>query len=161
MDDERQSPDPRSPVQPGRDRAIPVAFALAALIGTIYALRDAWPSDADAPPVEDPQPVRSERTLGATPPGGRSAPLAGLISADDYPIEALRNDEQGTAVARLEINEQGRVSKCTISQSSGSASLDAATCRILSTRARFRPAVDGEGRQVADTFTQRITWRLE
>jgi protein TonB len=48
-----------------------------------------------------------------------------------------------------------------VSSSSGSRSLDNATCRILRSRARFTPAKGSNGQPMADTYSQRITWRLE
>jgi protein TonB len=79
---------------------------------------------------------------------------------DDYPAAALRNDEQGKTSYRIEIGPDGRVSRCTITGSSGSATLDAATCRLLRTRTRFVPAQDSEGHPVPDTRDGDITWRL-
>jgi periplasmic protein TonB len=89
------------------------------------------------------------------------ANLATLISNQDYPAAALRKEEEGMVGFRLTISPEGRVSDCTITQSSGSASLDAATCRILVGRARFDPARDRKGRPVADTMAGRILWRIE
>jgi protein TonB len=79
---------------------------------------------------------------------------------DDYPAAALRNDEQGHVRYRLEIGGDGRVSRCTITSSSGSSTLDATTCRIVSRRARFTPARDSGGHAVTDTREGEVTWRL-
>jgi TonB family protein len=68
--------------------------------------------------------------------------------------------EEGAVGFRLEVAANGRVTRCTITQSSGSASLVSATCRLLQTRARFTPARDSRGRPTADAFTSRIVWRL-
>jgi TonB family protein len=100
------------------------------------------------------------------PPAQSSGPSKGdlrtLFSADDYPIEAQRNGEEGTVRAELAIDRQGRVSGCTIVNGSGHVSLDNATCRILQSRARFTPARDASGRPVPDTdLTPPVVWRLE
>lgn len=87
--------------------------------------------------------------------------LAGLISSDDYPIEAMRNDEQGQVAVSLAVGTDGRVSACTVTGSSGSASLDTKTCALLQERARFSPARDSKGRAVPDTVTHTITWRID
>lgn len=87
--------------------------------------------------------------------------MAALISNHDYPAEALRNDEEGTVRVRLHVGADGRVSACTVSQSSGSASLDSTTCRLLQERARFTPARDSAGRVVSDTVATSITWNIE
>ena len=88
------------------------------------------------------------------------ANLASYISDDDYPVEALRNEEQGIVGFELHIGPDGRVSDCRIVASSGAASLDAATCRIMSARARFSPARDSNGNATADAMTARIRWVL-
>ena len=82
------------------------------------------------------------------------------FSDDDYPPAALRNEEQGKTSYRLEIGPDGRVSRCTITGSSGSSVLDAATCRILRVRTRFAPAQDSEGHYIPDTRDGDVTWRL-
>lgn len=86
--------------------------------------------------------------------------LASLISTDDYPAAALRNEEQGTVAIRLDIGVDGAVTACTVTGSSGSQSLDSTTCRLLQQRARFSPARDARGRPVPDTYTQHIAWRI-
>lgn len=86
--------------------------------------------------------------------------LVGLFSSDDYPSEALRAGETGTVHVLLTIDTSGRVSDCHVKLSSLSPSLDAATCRVLSERARFEPAHDRAGRPVADNYSQRITWKI-
>jgi protein TonB len=88
--------------------------------------------------------------------------LRTLFSADDYPAEAQRNGEEGTVQAELSVDARGHVRGCTVIHSSGHASLDSATCRILQRRARFDPAHDVNGDAVASSVvTPRIVWRLE
>lgn len=89
-----------------------------------------------------------------------TANLVSLFSTDDYPPEAIRNGEQGTVAVTLTVNAEGKVADCVVNQSSGSPSLDVATCRILWTRAQFTPARDAQGKPVQDTFRQRIRWEL-
>jgi protein TonB len=87
-------------------------------------------------------------------------PPFSMFSDDDYPAAALRAEEQGTTRFRIEINSIGRITSCTITQSSGSTSLDQATCRIVRNRTSFRPARDSRGRPVADRRDGEVTWRL-
>ena len=87
--------------------------------------------------------------------------LQGLFSADDYPQQALSNEDQGTVTVRLDIGTSGSVTGCTVTGSSGSRALDQATCRVLRSRARFNPAKLSNGQPTTDTYTQRIVWRLE
>jgi protein TonB len=118
-----------------------------------------------APPVlrETPAPPAPP----APPPPPRIEPakaktnLQGLISTDDYPDAAKRNNETGTVRVRLQVGPNGRVTGCSVSQSSGSQALDNATCRLLSSRARFTPAHDSSGAAVADSYAAPpIRWQL-
>ena len=106
-----------------------------------------------APPA--PPPVRKIE------PQSASGNLQGLFRESDYPSSALDNEEQGTVAVVLSIGANGRVSNCSVSSSSGSRTLDSATCRVLTSRARFTPARDSSGNATTGTFRQRITWRLE
>jgi len=91
--------------------------------------------------------------LQPTPPAavepitGSSARLGSRINlyytADDYPMRAVREEAQGVVSFRLTVLPTGRVGTCTITASSGSAVLDAATCRILTSRLRYTPARPG------------------
>ena len=86
--------------------------------------------------------------------------LVGLFSSDDYPTDALRRGDEGTVGVRLTIGTDGRASRCVVTASSHSPSLDAATCHILTERAGFAPALDRRGKPTIDHYGQRITWRI-
>lgn len=88
------------------------------------------------------------------------ANLPSLFSDEDYPASALRNSEEGTVGFRLDVGANGRVTNCTIIKSSSSAALDAATCRLLRSRARFTPAVDAQGQPTSSEVTDTKTWSL-
>lgn len=92
----------------------------------------------------------------ATP---RSSP-GGWLTDADYPADAQRQKQDGTAGFRLDIDPTGTPVNCTITSSTGVASLDSATCARMMERARFTPAKDTKGREVADVYNGRITWRL-
>ena len=83
-----------------------------------------------------------------------------LFSTDDYPADAIRKEQQGLVSYRATVGIDGRVSQCEIVVSSGSASLDKATCQIIQRRARFSPARDQQGAPVEDHFDGRIRWVL-
>ena len=99
-------------------------------------------------------------TTGKARPARALGNLASLIGDGDYPAAALQAGEQGVVHFRLEVGQNGRVTNCTITTSSGSAALDAWTCRIMTTRARFEPARNAAGKAVADTVTSRIGWKI-
>lgn len=86
--------------------------------------------------------------------------IAAYISDSDYPPAAIRAQEQGRVAFRLGIGADGRVTTCTITASSGSATLDDTTCRILQNRARFVPARDARGVPVEDSVTGALNWIL-
>jgi len=46
---------------------------------------------------------------------------------------------------------------CTVTSSSGSPDLDAATCTNVTRRARFKPALEN-GQPVQSTYSNRIRW---
>jgi protein TonB len=117
----------------------------------------AWWSWQNDWPVENTSanPAPAETQAPAVP--ARSN-LASFVSNDDYPTQAIRNEEQGTSAFVLTVNRRGRVTDCAITSSSGSTSLDRATCSIMTRRARFTPAKDDNGQAIATTVHSRIRW---
>lgn len=110
-----------------------------------------------APPAPPPAPPAPRVVTPKSVVGN----LQGLFSADDYPPAAVENEETGTVTVRLDVGPNGRVSNCSVTGSSGSRTLDGATCRVLRSRARFQPATDSSGAATSGSVTQRITWRLQ
>lgn len=109
---------------------------------------------APTPPAPVPPPPRT------VPPQRARANLNSYFSTDDYPAAAIRSEAQGTTSFRLTIGTSGRVENCQVTGSSGNSALDAATCRILRSRARYTPARDSNGNPTSGTDTGRVTWRL-
>lgn len=75
-------------------------------------------------------------------------------TSNDYPSRALREDRAGTASFQVTIDARGRVASCRITRSSGHADLDAATCKNVTRRARFRKPSEGYGK----TYSNRVRW---
>jgi protein TonB len=147
---------PRSPVQPGRSSA---PYFIAALIaGVVIWLLQQWVvEDSDLPGLRP-----TAATHRQAEPQRPGEDIRRVFNGDDYPADAQRNGEQGSVRARLDVDENGKVSRCTIIQSSGYDSLDDATCNVLKARASFRPARDANGKAVRDSVvTPQIVWRLE
>ena len=113
------------------------------------------PPRPPAPPPPPPPPV-----VQTVPPRSAVGDLQGLFRGDDYPQSAIERDEQGSVTVRLTVGTNGRVANCDVTSSSGSRTLDSATCRILRSRARFTPARDNRGNPTTDSVTQRIRWVL-
>ncbi len=78
---------------------------------------------------------------------------------EDYPLRALRNQEQGTVGLLVKVNEEGKVYECEIVSDSGSNSLNTAACDGMK-RARFEPAMDEAGQPIKSYYTTRITYSL-
>jgi protein TonB len=162
-----QKPPPPPPPQPN---APPPVVAPPAIVRTnitpppIATVQNAPPAPITttappAPPLPPapPPPPPAPRVE----PAKAKASLQGLISGDDYPDSAKRNNETGTVRVRLQIGANGRVTGCSVASSSGSPALDSATCRLLQSRARFTPAHDSSGNAVADTqMAPPIRWQL-
>ena len=85
---------------------------------------------------------------------------ASVITDGDYPAKALRAADEGPVTVKLEVGPDGRVSDCIVHASSGSETLDSATCRIYRQRAVFLPARDESGQPVEDVAYHRIVWRI-
>jgi len=94
--------------------------------------------------------------VGARP---RSNP-ARWVTNDDYRPRWIMEEMAGTARFTLAIDASGKVTGCTITRSTGHAPLDAATCELVSRRARFEAARDGTGRPVAGSYSGIITWTI-
>jgi protein TonB len=95
------------------------------------------------------------------PPAPGPGNLASYFSTADYPKAAIRRREQGTVWFRVEIGPDGRVTRCAVTRSSGSAALDSTTCRLAARRFRYRPATDAAGHPVSDVKDGlKVDWRL-
>jgi protein TonB len=160
--------DPRSPVQEGGSSPLVPILLLAALVALLsWGWRQDWTRDAPAEDGTTSLPVAADQAtpdideLAANPPPQRAkANLAVYFTEQDYPASAIRKEEQGSVAFRLAVSRLGRVTECQIVESSGSSTLDATTCRLLRSRARFIPAKDASGNQVPDTSSGRIKWVL-
>jgi TonB family protein len=117
----------------------------------------------DYEPVDMPAPTETPpATINSPPPA--MPPTAGTarpsnnpgswVTTNDYPARALREERQGASSFRVVVNAQGVVSACEITQSSGHADLDAATCAAVQKRARFDP---GTGDR---SYRNRVQWRI-
>ena len=109
------------------------------------------------PAVIPPSPPAPAFTpVGASP---RNGP-AGWITTNDYARGDLVREREGTAGYRLVIGSDGRVDACEITRSSGHATLDRNTCRLIESRARFDPATNTRGETTVGTYTGTVTWQI-
>lgn len=83
-----------------------------------------------------------------------------VFTGGDYPEEAIRRGEEGTAFVLLLIDTAGHVDTCTILESSGYPDLDRQTCKVIQAHAKFVPAKDDSGSSVFALHRIPVTWVL-
>jgi TonB family protein len=138
-------------IVPRRDRN---PFIVATPVPPPAILAPSPPAPAIGAPAPGSPPVRIVE--GPRP----RARLQSLIAFADYPASARQAGEQGRTGVELDVAAHGRVTRCTVARSSGSAALDSATCRLLTSRARFTPARDSNGHPAAGRHATEIAWWL-
>jgi periplasmic protein TonB len=85
----------------------------------------------------------------------------GRLKDQDYPRDAALAGTTGTVGVRYLVLPDGRVGECRIAHSSGSAELDATTCRLIRERFRFDPSRDARGRKVPAWVVESHEWVIE
>jgi protein TonB len=118
------------------------------------------------PPVPPPVFVAPPAPVAAPPPPPKFQPKPAApkgnpgswATTNDYPTRALREEREGTTGFRVSVGPDGRVTSCSVTSSSGSSDLDEATCSNVTRRARFNPAMDGEGRPTTGSYSSRVRW---
>jgi protein TonB len=115
------------------------------------------PGPIVVPKVDPPAPPPVAKKIE---PARAKANLASYVSDEDYPSNAVRNEEQGTTRFRLVVGPDGRVKECSVTSSSGSSALDSTTCRLMKQRAKFSPATGSDGKPTSDTVASAIRWVL-
>ena len=120
------------------------------------------PPPAPPPPVVLPPPPPSAPpqprfTAKGASPKGRPGDWA---TDNDYPTSAMREQKQGVTGFRVSVGADGRVSDCSVTRSSGSSELDDTTCKLITRRARFTPALDGDGKPTTGTYSSSVRWQI-
>lgn len=87
--------------------------------------------------------------------------LKGRMSPSDLPETLFETGFNGTVGVRYVVGVDGRVPRCDVTRSSGSATVDAITCRLIRERFRFEPSRDGDGRPVRSTIVENHRWEIE
>ncbi len=103
-----------------------------------------------------PSPLPSFDPISAKP---RNQPSR-WVTDRDFKSRWIREGLSGVARFTLQIDANGRVSDCTITRSTTHAVLDAATCRLVSDRARFTPARGPDGAITSGTYSSSIRWDI-
>jgi periplasmic protein TonB len=162
---ERTSPtNPTAPINPiapppPRGDVLPVDLGQGPTVSTLPGTGDlvgpvTGPIDFGIP---DPAPTALPfKPVGAVP---RGKPASWVTDAD-YRPRWIRENLTGSARFSLSIDANGRVTNCTITRSTGHAELDAATCQLVTKRARFDAARDGNGKPVAGSYSNSVNWNI-
>ena len=123
--------------------------------------RGLLPAGGEIGPLLPPPIPSASASASFTPRAARPLTAPGQwVSETDYPTGALRRGEQGVTGFEITVGPDGRVRDCTVTRSSGSAELDAATCAKVSQRARFAPASDDQGAIIAGRYANAIRWQI-
>lgn len=137
-----------------------VILLLQIAVGASQAVESPAPLPAVVAPVSSPTTAaRTNENSNPSTPVPISNP-AFWVMKGDYPLQALRMNEQGATGFAVQVNRQGLVSECRITSSSGSSRLDEATCGLVTQRARFAPARDRQGEPTTGAYANRVRWVL-
>jgi periplasmic protein TonB len=95
--------------------------------------------------------------------GGNSPPrwIRGRIRDSDYPRAEAEAGISGTVSVRYAVESSGRATGCIVTRSSGSANLDAVTCRLIEDRFRYRPSITPQGRAVRSIIVENHHWEID
>lgn len=95
--------------------------------------------------------------------GGNSPPrwIRGRIRDSDYPKAEAEAGVGGTVSVRYAVETNGRATGCIVTQSSGSADLDAVTCHLVEDRFRYRPSMTPQGRPVRSIIIENHHWVID
>lgn len=93
-------------------------------------------------------------------PGDETPPVwkRGRLTDADYPLDIGDAGFQGTVSVKFLVWTDGRVRDCRVTRSSGNATLDATTCRLIERRFRYDPSRDAEGRAVPAWLLENHEW---
>jgi protein TonB len=84
--------------------------------------------------------------------------VAGAILPSDYPRDLRDRGVGGRVGILFTVGANGRVTRCSVTRSSGVPELDALTCRLIQQRFVYRPSTDAQGRPIADEVEGEHEW---
>ena len=169
VDVEEEKPPEEEPPPPEEQQVIPPVVSPPPIVRTVSPPPTV--TTVNTPPPTITLPPRAAPPAPAAPPPPPPPPAGPTASAkpkgnpgnwattNDYPSRALSQEREGTSGFRVTVNTEGRVSSCTITSSSGHPDLDDATCKNVTRRAKFDPAVSN-GTKVDGSYSGRIRWEI-
>lgn len=156
-DDPAPKPDKKAAETPAYTPPIPDPLPRPEFIETkLLPHVDEWPSELTIPPKQPIPGLGTAKPIAAAP---RNDP-GRWVTDSDYRSRWINEEMSGTARFTLDVDGNGRVSNCQITQSTGYAELDRATCTLIAKRAKFKPARDGNGNAATGSYSSSIRWQL-
>jgi len=116
------------------------------------------PAAPPAPPPAPPPPPPPPSQARPAQPDGQNRWAARI--QENYPSRAIRDEIEGRVGVRVSVGPDGRVSACSVSNSSGSSILDEAACAGMQRYARFNPALDDAGNPTTGSYSTTIVYQL-
>jgi TonB family protein len=80
------------------------------------------------------------------------------LRPEDYPKGAIHAGRSASVHFRVTVEQDGRVSKCSIQNATEGRDFARRTCSVISRRARFQPALDANGRPVSSFYANTVRW---
>lgn len=102
----------------------------------------------------------AQSTADAATPSPIGNP-ADWFPADAYPPAAKASGAEGRTGFAVNVDAKGRVTSCSITESSGTPLLDSTTCALVVMNGRFTPAHDAAGTAVAGVWNSSMRWQLQ
>lgn len=82
------------------------------------------------------------------------------ITSNDYPNSQLRKGAQALIKFKLNVDENGEVTRCDILNSIGDEAFDNAVCKSLSRNAEFEPAMDKDAQPMSSIWISQVTFEI-
>ncbi len=109
-------------------------------------------------PTPTPTATRTQSRARAVSPDGLSRWSVRI--SNNYPSRAVRQEIEGNVGVSVVIGADGRVTSCSVSNSSGSDILDEAACDGMQRYARYTPALDDAGNPTTGRNSMTIVYQL-
>lgn len=80
------------------------------------------------------------------------------IKYSDFPKGAIRHEHNGLVEFRLDVDSTGKVAGCHILQRTNPDEFADLSCKLLTKRASFSPALDKDGKPVKSFYINKVVW---
>jgi periplasmic protein TonB len=122
---------------------------------------DTTPIPPPPPPPLPPPPAPPPPRFTPKPPSPKGQSGWARRIQENYPSRAIREQREGRVGVRVNVNTDGRVTSCSVTNSSGSSDLDSAACEGMERYARFDPATNSDGQPTSGSWSTTIVYRLQ